>query len=116
MTENSILIHKRLGSLVQLSVYSNKLALLQFLKGCRKAATHPLTDFQCHKRVIVPLFPLKPISKMQSNNDTGVKLKDWQRSHLKIRETEILSTPPSFILFSTFNHSAIGNLAPILVF
>lgn len=101
-------------------LYSNKLVQLQYLKGRRKAAAYPLAGFQCHERVIVgvklfPHFLLKPISKMQSCSDTGAKLKDQQRSHLKIRATEIPSTPP-FILFSTFNHLAIANLVPILVF
>lgn len=94
---NSILLHKRLHSLVQLSICSNKLVQLQFLNGCRKAAAHPLADFQCHERVIMgvkllPHFFLKPIKKMQLSSGAGAKVKDQQRSHLKIRESELLST------------------------
>lgn len=87
---------QRFSSLVQLSVYSNKLVLLLFLHGCREAAVHSLADFQCHEKVIVCVkllsrFPLKPIKKIQSCSSAGAKLKDWQRSHLRKRKTQLLS-------------------------
>lgn len=39
MAENSILMHERLSSLVQLYAYSDLILQLQFPKGCTKA-TH----------------------------------------------------------------------------
>lgn len=102
---------QKFSSLVQLSVYSNKLLQLLFLHVCRKAVVHSLADFQCHGKVIAcvqlwPCFPLKPIKKIQSSNaETNVK--DWQRSHLRKRKTT------AFIIFSTFNHSVNANLIPI---
>lgn len=59
---------QRFSSLVQLSVYSNKLVQLLFLHGCRKAAAHSVADFQRHGKVIACVkllsrFPLKPMKK-----------------------------------------------------
>lgn len=113
---NIILLHKRLHSLVQLSIYSNKLVQLQFLNGCKKAAAHPLADFQCHERVILgikllPHFLRKPIKKMQLSSDAGAKLQDQQRSHLKITESEILSTTTSSYCSA---HSTIQQFSSIL--
>lgn len=105
---------QRFSSLVQLSVYSNKLVQLLFLHGCRKAAVHSLADFQRHGKVIVFVkllsFSFEAHKKIESSSDAGAKLKDWQRP------PEKEGNRAAFIIFSTFNHSVNANLIPILGF